>query len=133
MLEVPRGPNTTLALAVACERQGQDLFHPPNVKGWDGGRNWLNSTTLLERGNWVADVVWGNADCGVPPFDPVAWAGRHSMTPQQTARAFLDLLLQGDESPKAREQIIRVGADGRPDSLRKALQMMLHCAEFQLA
>src|SRR5262245_34117008 len=51
-LEVSPGPNTTLALAVACERQGQDLFFPPNVKGWDGGRHWLNSTTMLERGNW---------------------------------------------------------------------------------
>src|SRR5262249_36631635 len=46
-LEVPRGNVPTPALALACERQGQNLFFPPNVKGWEGGRSWLNSTTLL--------------------------------------------------------------------------------------
>jgi uncharacterized protein (DUF1800 family) len=30
---------------------GQALFYPPNVKGWDGGRTWINSSTLLGRAN----------------------------------------------------------------------------------
>ena len=51
------------------EQQGQELFYPPNVKGWDGGKTWLNSTTVLQRGNWVTDVVWGNEDLGMKPFD----------------------------------------------------------------
>jgi uncharacterized protein (DUF1800 family) len=36
---------------------GQGLFHPPNVKGWDGGRTWINSSTLLGRANLVRSVV----------------------------------------------------------------------------
>jgi len=28
---------------------GQNLFAPPNVKGWPGGEAWINSTTLLGR------------------------------------------------------------------------------------
>ena len=28
---------------------GQNLFAPPNVKGWPGGAMWINSTTLLAR------------------------------------------------------------------------------------
>jgi uncharacterized protein (DUF1800 family) len=28
---------------------GQDLFDPPNVKGWSGGTRWITSSTLLER------------------------------------------------------------------------------------
>jgi uncharacterized protein (DUF1800 family) len=28
---------------------GQNLFAPPNVKGWPGGPMWINSTTLLAR------------------------------------------------------------------------------------
>src|SRR5262249_53058479 len=67
MLDVPRADVSLLALAVKCERQGQELFYPPNVKGWDGGKTWLNSTTVLERGNWVTDVVWGNPDLGLRP------------------------------------------------------------------
>jgi uncharacterized protein (DUF1800 family) len=36
-------------LARACERLGQDLFDPPNVKGWPGGNAWITSETLLRR------------------------------------------------------------------------------------
>lgn len=28
---------------------GQDLFNPPNVKGWDGGTAWITTDTLLKR------------------------------------------------------------------------------------
>lgn len=28
---------------------GQSLFRPPNVKGWDGNRIWINAATLLAR------------------------------------------------------------------------------------
>lgn len=28
---------------------GQDVFDPPNVKGWPGGRQWITTTTLLDR------------------------------------------------------------------------------------
>jgi uncharacterized protein (DUF1800 family) len=30
---------------------GQNLFEPPSVKGWDGGRSWINSGTLIRRSN----------------------------------------------------------------------------------
>lgn len=32
---------------------GQDLFRPPNVKGWPGGDTWIDSTTLLARKQFV--------------------------------------------------------------------------------
>jgi uncharacterized protein (DUF1800 family) len=35
--------------AVIMRQLGQDLFGPPNVKGWPGGEAWLNTTTLLAR------------------------------------------------------------------------------------
>jgi uncharacterized protein (DUF1800 family) len=132
-LEVPRADVSLLALAASCERQGQDLFYPPNVKGWDGGRTWLNSTTLLERGNWASDVVWGNPDLGLRPFDPLAWAGRNGIAPERAMETLVDLLLQGNLAAQARELILRTGRDGRADSLRKGLQLALHCPEYQLA
>jgi uncharacterized protein (DUF1800 family) len=132
-LEVPRADVSLLALAVACERQGQELFYPPNVKGWDGGRTWITSTTVLERGNWVADVVWGNPELGLKPYEPLSWAERCGVPPAEAAKALLDLLLQGDLDPGSRELVLRTGAGGKPDSLRKALQLMLHCPEYQLA
>lgn len=35
---------------------GQDLFNPPNVKGWEEGRAWINSRTLLARVNFAAQL-----------------------------------------------------------------------------
>jgi len=51
-----------LAMARSSAQLGQALFYPPNVKGWDGGRAWINANTLLQRYNMsrsliVADMV----------------------------------------------------------------------------
>ena len=35
--------------ALVLAQLGQNLFAPPNVKGWPGGEAWINSTTLLAR------------------------------------------------------------------------------------
>ncbi len=35
--------------ALAGRQLGQDILAPPNVKGWPGGDDWINSTTLLGR------------------------------------------------------------------------------------
>ncbi len=74
ILQVPRPNVNLLAAATACTRQGQELFAPPSVKGWEGGTSWINSSTILERLNWATDVIWGNPDRGVLPFDPVSVA-----------------------------------------------------------
>jgi uncharacterized protein (DUF1800 family) len=132
-LEIPRPDVRLLALALACERQGQDLFHPPNVKGWDGGRTWLDTTAFLARCNWCNDVIWGNAALGIPAYDPLAWAARHGLATEKASAAFLDLLLQGDCDDQARGLIERAGRDGSADGLRKALQLIVHCPEYQLA
>lgn len=41
----------------AMQTMGQTLFEPPNVKGWDGGRDWINASRLLVRYNSVAALV----------------------------------------------------------------------------
>jgi uncharacterized protein (DUF1800 family) len=132
-LDVPQTNVRLLALAAICAQQGQDLFYPPNVKGWDGGRTWINSLTTLARSNWVADVVWGKADLDMKAFDPVAWAKSNRLPPKETAAGLIDLILQGDLAPEARQMVLHAARDGQPQSLRKALQLLLHCPECQLA
>ena len=39
---------------------GQDLFAPPNVKGWDGGVSWITTNNLLARYNQAATLVQGD-------------------------------------------------------------------------
>ncbi|MBV8730088.1 MAG: DUF1800 domain-containing protein, partial [Acidobacteriia bacterium] len=37
---------------------GQQLFSPPTVAGWAGGRSWITPGLLLERGNFARDVLF---------------------------------------------------------------------------
>jgi uncharacterized protein (DUF1800 family) len=43
----------------AMERQGMKLFYPPDVAGWDWGKAWISSATMIERIK-VADGLFGN-------------------------------------------------------------------------
>ncbi|UPT69771.1 MAG: DUF1800 domain-containing protein [Flavobacterium sp. JAD_PAG50586_2] len=43
-------------LAFYLKQQGMDLFNQPNVKGWNGGKEWLSSQVYLQRNN-VADLL----------------------------------------------------------------------------
>lgn len=36
---------------------GQQLFAPPNVRGWEGGRSWMSATTLLARTDFASELV----------------------------------------------------------------------------
>ena len=46
-----------LPLAFAVRNLGQDLFAPPNVKGWPGGDAWINATTLLGRKQFIERLL----------------------------------------------------------------------------
>ena len=43
-------------IAFFLKQQGMDLFNQPNVKGWNGGKEWLTSQIYLQRNN-VADLL----------------------------------------------------------------------------
>ena len=53
---------------------GQALFAPPNVKGWPGGRSWLNTSTVLERDNFAEALAMGTL------WHRVVGAGRRATT-----------------------------------------------------
>jgi len=36
---------------------GQDIFDPPNVKGWDGGTAWITTSSLMQRQAVLREVV----------------------------------------------------------------------------
>ncbi|MEO8738868.1 MAG: DUF1800 domain-containing protein [Casimicrobiaceae bacterium] len=58
-------PAQTLPFAVAAAGMGQNLFSPPNVKGWPGQDTWINSTTLLARKQFL-DRVFRVDEVGGP-------------------------------------------------------------------
>lgn len=55
-MELPPAP----VCAAILRQLGQDLFAPPNVKGWDGGLTWITTNTLLARYNLAAALVLGD-------------------------------------------------------------------------
>ena len=54
-LQLDPVPVHTMADTMA--RLGQDLFYPPNVKGWDGNSAWVNANAMLLRVNLPATLV----------------------------------------------------------------------------
>ncbi len=62
----------------ALDLMGQRLFFPPSVKGWDGGRSWVNTSTMFVRQNILAFLLTGkkpvgyDATVGSETFDPMA-------------------------------------------------------------
>src|SRR5581483_10915285 len=76
-LELFDPPPSTLALADWAARLGQDLFYPPNVGGWPGGRAWITTRSAVGRANFAAALVGGPGVGRPGPFDAAALAGKH--------------------------------------------------------
>ncbi len=51
-------------IAEATDLMGQNLFFPPSVKGWDGGRSWINTSTLYVRQNLLTHLLTGRMPAG---------------------------------------------------------------------
>ncbi len=54
---------------------GQTLFDPPNVAGWKGGRNWIDSSTMTFRMN-LPTILFNNAESYIAPKSPLAMEGK---------------------------------------------------------
>lgn len=115
---------------------GQDLYHPPTVKGWEGGRWWLNGSTLIGRSNLAAALFAGTEPYG-DSLDPWAVAGKHGKGTEESAARFLvDLFLQGDLDPGVAERLIKSAATGEGNPaqrLRRVAHAVVTLPEFQLA
>jgi uncharacterized protein (DUF1800 family) len=51
----------------ALDLMGQRIFLPPSVKGWVGGRTWVNTSTLFVRQNIMAFLIAGKKPQGYDP------------------------------------------------------------------
>jgi hypothetical protein len=134
---------------------GQTLFAPPNVKGWPGGRTWLNTATVLERDNFAAGVANGTVwlppretlafvpAAGVPPpkaFDPArVLEEEKAERPEDVVRVLLDVYVPGGVRPDAVQTLVAFVAEGNPTGVllarrvREAVHAILTIPEFQLA
>jgi uncharacterized protein (DUF1800 family) len=137
-LEVAPIPRLTLN---PLRQMGQALFYPPNVRGWVGGRQWINSATLTARRQFVESLFAPidennlNADeqfelvaarsNGVTrftvsdePFESLA--GRDSRT---AASELMSRLLPGTTAETLRENLQQFIADGGTEELKRVRRL----------
>ncbi len=70
---------------------GQSLLEPPSVKGWDGGRTWISTSTLMLRHNTAHYMLYGGtaAELGIGDnFKRLAFANQaKKINPEPTTVA----------------------------------------------
>lgn len=133
VLELFDVPPSTLVLADWAARLGQDLFHPPNVGGWPGGRAWLTTRAVLGRANYAAALAGGTGVGRREPVDVLALAARHGRV--DPAAFLADLMLGGEPSPGRLDATsAAIGPDNSldPDAARRILALTLASPEAQL-
>lgn len=65
-------------LLQAMDLMGQSLLYPPSVKGWDGGRSWVNTSTIFVRQNLMNFLLTGKLPVG---YDSAARDEKYDPTP----------------------------------------------------
>jgi uncharacterized protein (DUF1800 family) len=126
---------STLVLADWSARLGQDLFQPPNVGGWPGGRNWLSAQAMIGRANFAAALVNGSLTRNPMKFDALELAHRHGRghNMEDLIAFYSDLLLTGEASPQRITAALGASAKLDAETARRAVILILASPEGQLA
>ena len=90
------GYSDPLPLVFLLRTLGQDLFSPPNVKGWPGGEAWINSTSLLARRQFLERLFRvDESRMQAPVADGMKGIGRVPEARARLMRASLDIRFSG--------------------------------------
>lgn len=82
-------------MAKGLAQLGQNLFYPPNVKGWEGNRAWINANSLLLRYNMPGQLVAAKRQRDRRPMTEA----ERLDAPMQAQGMSVEMQAQGD-SPK---------------------------------
>lgn len=130
-----RGAINLRELAALSARLGQDLFQPPTVKGWDGGRLWINAANMVMRFNFASDYCLGSKN-GKISDEFLSKILSESSSQDEIVTRFWDMLFASPVERKTREKLIAIFREqksNRSDSLRGLLRMMTSLPEYQLS
>src|SRR5262249_41781272 len=89
---------SALLLAEWAGQIGQELFEPPNVGGWSGGRAWISARSMIARANFASALVGGTNVGRARRYDPAAWGRLHGLHTDANAliTSHARLILGGD-------------------------------------
>lgn len=136
-LKFPR--TGALETALECRYMNQDLLNPPSVEGWHTGKEWIDSGSMVERINFVADELGNPTHSGVRDLvDSIAERG-----PTLDANGIVDgclellghILLREDNRTALVAQaaeLLENGA-GQEAVILNALKMIGSTREYQFA
>lgn len=110
---------------------GQSVFEPPSVKGWEGGRLWITSQSLLLRANFATELT------STEKYGPLSPGVRQISN--ETSEAIVERierwLLTDSLDETSRQELLKfhARAEGVSDQkLQGLLQLALSLPEFQL-
>ncbi|MFV0444688.1 MAG: DUF1800 family protein [Planctomycetaceae bacterium] len=134
-LECFRDPPSTLVLAEWLGRMGLDLFYPPNVGGWNGGRAWLSTRSIIARANYANALVAGQLSSPTRPPEIASvvqqQAGESTLSSQV---GWLEQLLCGRQRAKTVDEICHSlkTISGADNQRSQAVVLLLTRPEAQL-
>jgi uncharacterized protein (DUF1800 family) len=92
--------------AIVMRQLGQDLFGPPNVKGWPGGETWLNTTTLLARKSFL-NRLFRTDEMGAPELSG-------------EVAALIDRDMMGERRQRAQTRLATAGMNTNESMMRSS-------------
>ena len=98
-----------MPLALKSAQLGQNLLVPPNVKGWPGYTEWINSSSLLERKRWLEGLT-RSAATPMADRQSMSMEPSDTMRPVQLVRADLK---SGSGAGSNRQLLQLLGPEGR--------------------
>jgi hypothetical protein len=130
-------------LVDAMRLMGQELFNPPSVAGWSGGRGWINTSTLFVRQNLCAFMITGKRPdndrwtTDQIDYDPMFLVnGTATRSHDQIVDRLLSTLLSGRVPAQCRQQLLAF-LDQRRSSIKRhtivaLLLLITAMPEYQL-
>jgi uncharacterized protein (DUF1800 family) len=136
-LEIVEPPPSTMVLAEWMGAMGQDLFEPPNVFGWAGGRSWINSRSLIARSNFAQQLAEGSLQSAARRADWPALAERRGCgnNADDFSRFLGQTLWTGqsdEEVRRVKRTVLGEETSLSPDNARRLVAAMLGSPRAQL-
>ncbi|MDA0768968.1 MAG: hypothetical protein BZY79_02835 [SAR202 cluster bacterium Casp-Chloro-G4] len=94
--------------ALECRYMNQDLLNPPSVEGWHTGKEWIDSGSLVERINYVADELSDTTKPGVRAMVDNLLSRQSEFTPEGLIEGCLELLGYFELKDKTRSDLIEL-------------------------
>lgn len=127
------GTTNSYLLADAMQNLGQGLLYPPSVKGWDGGRTWINSSTLLGRANLIRSLLDNESTRFAKLSLREYLAGQGATSAHGIVDWFEETLFAVEIPAAARDQVVQLINRGTDDrTLNEAIHALCTLPEFQL-